>query len=214
MHFGRARVADHANDLAAGGAAHDRIVDQNHALAFKQAVNGIELQLHAEVAHRLLRLDERPSNVVVANQSKTKRNATFGRVADGGRVPGIGHGNHDIRVDRSLTGKLAAHVVAALIHGAAEDHAVRTRKINVLEDAARKRGRRRVEARADAFGPDDDEFAGLYVALVDRRRSNRKRKFPKQRRSYLSSRRSEPECGPWRAAESRADRGRRRCGRG
>ena len=37
----------------------------------------------------------------------------------------------------------------------------------MFENAARLRGRGRVEARADAFGANDDQFAGLDVAVVD-----------------------------------------------
>jgi hypothetical protein len=37
-----------------------------------------------------------------------------------------------------------------------------------LENAARSRRRRSIEARADAFGAHDDKFAGFHIALVGR----------------------------------------------
>ena len=68
MNFARARAAHHADDLAAGGAAHDRIVDQNHALAFQQMPDRIEFQLHAEIANGLRGLNKRPAHIVIADQ--------------------------------------------------------------------------------------------------------------------------------------------------
>src|SRR4029077_7767929 len=41
VHFGGAGLANQADDLAAGGAADDGIVDQNHALAFEHSTNRI-----------------------------------------------------------------------------------------------------------------------------------------------------------------------------
>jgi microcystin-dependent protein len=40
VHFARAGLPHHAHDLAAGGAAHDGIVHQHHALAFQQVRTG------------------------------------------------------------------------------------------------------------------------------------------------------------------------------
>ena len=58
MNFFGSGVADHADYLLAGGAANYGVVDQDDALAFDQAADGIQLELDAEVAHGLLRLDE------------------------------------------------------------------------------------------------------------------------------------------------------------
>ena len=69
MDFAGAGVANHADDLAAGGAADDRIVHQNHALAFKQMAHRVELQLHAEIANGLRGLDESAADIVIADQS-------------------------------------------------------------------------------------------------------------------------------------------------
>src|SRR5262245_58296370 len=55
-----AGAADHLDDLAAGGAAHDRVVHHHHALALQHLAHGVQLHLHAEVTDALLGLDERP----------------------------------------------------------------------------------------------------------------------------------------------------------
>src|SRR5208282_4333902 len=120
----------------------------------------------AKVAHRLLRLNESASDVVVADQTQAKRNAAFGSVSDGRGVAGIRDGYDDVGFHRSFPRELASHGVAALIDRAAKHQTVGTRKIDVFKNAARQRRGRRVKARADAFGPDDDQFAGFHVAFV------------------------------------------------
>src|SRR6202795_4250606 len=108
MDFLRARVTNHADDLPAGGAAHNRIVDQNHPFALEQAMNGVQFQLHPEVADSLLRLDESTSDVMVADEAEAKRNTTFGGVSDGRGIAGIGNRHDDIGVHRSFARKLSA----------------------------------------------------------------------------------------------------------
>jgi hypothetical protein len=41
VHFFGAGVADHLDDLAARGAAHDRVVDHDNALAFEEALDRV-----------------------------------------------------------------------------------------------------------------------------------------------------------------------------
>ena len=50
MDFARAGIAHHLDDLHAGRAADDRIVDQHDPLALDQRAVGVVLQLDAEVA--------------------------------------------------------------------------------------------------------------------------------------------------------------------
>ena len=57
--FGGAEVADELDDLLAGGATDKRIVDENDALAFDEITHRVELELDAEGADLLLRLNER-----------------------------------------------------------------------------------------------------------------------------------------------------------
>ena len=83
MHLARSRIAHHADDFAAGSAAHDGIVDQDDPLAFQQTAHRIQLQLHSEVAHRLFWLDEGAAHVVIANQTKAEGNAALRRITHG-----------------------------------------------------------------------------------------------------------------------------------
>ena len=102
MNFGRAGFAHHAHDFAAGGAAHDGIIDENHALALDHSTNGIQLQPHAEVTNGLLGLDEGAANIMIANQAHAEWDAGFGGIANRRRHTGIGHGHDHVRVDGML----------------------------------------------------------------------------------------------------------------
>src|SRR5262249_23142080 len=62
-------VAQHANDLAARRAAHDRVVHDDDALALQHLRHRVQLDLHAEMPDALLGLDERAADVMVADQS-------------------------------------------------------------------------------------------------------------------------------------------------
>src|SRR5437899_2079901 len=128
-------LANHAHDFAAGGAADDGIVHEHDALTFNEAPHGIELELHAEIADRLRGLDERAADVMIADQAHAEGNLGFEGVADGGGNAGIGHGHDDIGFDGMLAREEAAEHLAALVHGTAEDDAVRAGEVNVLENA-------------------------------------------------------------------------------
>src|SRR5260370_26184085 len=166
MDFFCADVAEHADDLAAGGAAHDGIIDEHDALAFDQSTDGIELELHAEIADSLRRLDKSAADVVIANQAHAEGNFGFERVADGCGHAGIGHGDDDIGVDRMLSREKAAEHLAAFVHGAAEDDAVRAGKIDVLENALLERLFWREVNGLDAGFGDAYHFAGFDLADV------------------------------------------------
>ena len=56
-------------------------------LPLHRLVVRIELQFYAEVANRVLRLDECPAHVVVSYEAHLKGNAGGLRVADGGADP-------------------------------------------------------------------------------------------------------------------------------
>ena len=115
VNFAGAGFANHAHNFAAGGAADDGVVDENDALAFDEAADGIEFQLYAEISNGLRRLDERAADVVIANQAHAERNFRFERVADGGGNAGIGDGHDDIGVNGMFSREEAAEGFAAFV---------------------------------------------------------------------------------------------------
>ena len=86
VHLARAGLPQHADDLARGRAAHDRVVDQHDALALDDLAHRVQLDLDAEVADRLLGLDERAPDVVVADEAEPEGDARLLRVARGPRT--------------------------------------------------------------------------------------------------------------------------------
>src|SRR6202022_4413872 len=66
----RSGAPDHLHDLYRSGAAHDRVVDEDHALAGKIGPARIVLQTDAEVADLVGRLDESPADIVIADDAK------------------------------------------------------------------------------------------------------------------------------------------------
>src|SRR5271168_4050031 len=126
--FAGAGFADHAHDFAAGGAADDGIVDENNTLAFDEAADGVEFQLHAKIANGLRWLDKRAADVMIADQAHAERDFRFERVADGGGNAGIGDGHDDIGVDRMFLRQEAAEGFAAFVDAAAENDAVGARE--------------------------------------------------------------------------------------
>ena len=88
------------------------------------------------------------------------------RVAERGGHAGVGDGDDDVGGHAGLAGQLAAHLVAALLHPAAEDAAVGAGEVDVLEDATGLRDAGGVLAAGDAVFGDHDQFAGEHVAVV------------------------------------------------
>src|ERR1700720_3047802 len=177
MHLARAGVAHHADDLFRGGAAHQRIVDQNDALAFDRGAVGIMLHAHAEFAHALRRLNEGAADIVVSDNAEFEWHAGMLAVADRGGYAGIRHRHHDVDLDMAFARQLRAERLSDFIHRSSADDGIRPREVDVFEDAGPRRlWRKRLVALrtvlvehddltgldvADIFGADDVERAGL-----------------------------------------------------
>src|SRR5271167_543669 len=164
--FAGAGFADHAHDFAAGGAANDGIVDENDTLAFDEAADRIEFQLHAKIADSLRGLDKRATDVMITDQAHAERDLRFERVTDGGGNAGIRNGDDDICVNGMFAREQAAESFAALVDGAAENNAVRAREIDMLEYALLYRLFRREVDGLNAGAGDAHHFAGFDFADV------------------------------------------------
>ena len=139
MHLARAGIAHHLDDLHAGGAANDRIVDQDDALAVDQRRIGVVLQLDAEVADFLARLDEGPADIVRADDPELERNARCLAEADRRGNAAVGDRDDIIGLDRRLARQLGADVLADFVDRLAVGDRVGPREIDMLEDARPRR---------------------------------------------------------------------------
>ena len=168
VHFLGSRGAYHPYDLPAGRAANDRVVDENHPLAVEDAADRVQLDLHAEVPDRLLRLDEGAPDVVITNQSHPQRHARGLGEAHRRAHARVRHRHDNVGVDRLFAREHAPELGADLVDASAEHVAVRTREIHVLEDAVGQRRRRKRLDRPDPVGGNDQDLARQDVALVGR----------------------------------------------
>src|SRR5215216_3132530 len=107
-----------------------------------QVANRVQLDADAKRTDRLTRLDERTSNVVIPHQSESKTQATLRRITDRSRNSRIRHRNDDVRIRGLLDRKPAAHLVSRLVDRLAVDQRIRTREIDVFEQAHRMSLRR------------------------------------------------------------------------
>src|SRR6266481_4470776 len=166
MHLAGAGVAHHADDLFRGGPAHQRIVDQDDALAFDRRAVRIMLHAHAEFAHALGWLNEGSADVMVSDDAEFERHAGMLAVADRGGHAGIRHRHHDIDLDMAFARELRAEGLADVIDAASADDRIRPREIDVFEDAGPRRFWRERLVTLRAVPVEYDDFAGLDVADI------------------------------------------------
>src|SRR2546426_9092875 len=105
VHLARPGRTDHRDDLPAGGAPHDRVVDQHHSLVLQERAHRVQLQLHAEMADGLARLDEGAPDVVVSHQTELQRDLRLLREPERRVDARVGDRHHHVGVHRLLAGE-------------------------------------------------------------------------------------------------------------
>ena len=163
MHLGGACFAQHAHHSALGVAANDRVIHDHYALAAQHGLQGVELELDAQLAQGLRRLDEGTAHIGVLHEAVGEGNAGFLRVADGRRGAGFWNRDDDVGFSVVLAGQLAAHFHAGLVDRAAGDGGIRASQVDVLENAALGGGVGEAGG-AHAVFIDGDHFAWLDFA--------------------------------------------------
>ena len=140
MNFSSTCVANHFDDLARRGAAHQRVINNDNTLTLNHSTNRIEFKLDTEVANRLLRLNKGSTDVMIANQPQLEGDARFFGITHCRRYTGVRHGKHDISVDMVFTGQLATELFTDGVNLFTKDRAVRTCKVDKFEDTGGWRG--------------------------------------------------------------------------
>ena len=111
-----------------------------------------------------MRLDERPADIVVADQAHLQRQTRrLGKPRRRAHAR-VGHRHDDVGERRLLAREPAAQLGAHFVDALAEHVRVRPREVDVLEDAVRRRRRRERMERLLALRPDDEHLARLDVA--------------------------------------------------
>ena len=145
-------------------AAHDGVIDNDHAFAADRVADEVEFHPHVEVADHLRGLQESAADVMVAHESVGQRNAARLGITLRRVVARVGHRHDDVRRDGTGSRETAPHLDAHLGHVAAAQVAVGPREIDELENAEGRRGRSERAQRADTIGIDDDNLAGFDLA--------------------------------------------------
>ena len=140
VHLGGARLAGELDDLRRGGAAHDRVIDQQHGLAAELEVDGVQLAAHRFRALLLPRHDEGTADVAVLDESLAVLHAEPLRQLQRAGAARVGYGNHHVDVvlrplAQDLVGETIAHAHACAVDGDVVDLRVRPGEVHVLEDA-------------------------------------------------------------------------------
>src|SRR5207249_6790020 len=103
------------DDLPGGVAAHDRIVDDDDALAGHDLAQRIELHPQAAFSELLPRLDEGPGDVAVLDQAVVLVDARGAREPVRGGVARIRNRDDEVRVHGRLAPQDLAHPPANLL---------------------------------------------------------------------------------------------------
>ena len=114
MDLGGAGVSRHLHQLAARGAPYDGIVDEDHPAALEDRRHRIQLHPYPEVPDGLPRLDEGPSDVVVADEPHLQGNPGGLRVADRRDQPRVRHRDHDVGVHSGVFREALASLIRVL----------------------------------------------------------------------------------------------------
>src|SRR5215204_1224558 len=107
---------NHPDNFLRRSSAYYRIVDQDHATAFNEIADGIELNANSERPDRLPWFDKCAADVVIPHQSKTKTNVTLCRVTNRRGCSRIGYGNDNIGLRRSFDSQPLTHAMPRFVY--------------------------------------------------------------------------------------------------
>ncbi|MNI32217.1 hypothetical protein D3C73_861230 [compost metagenome] len=174
VHLVGAGGARHVDDFAAGGAAHDGVIDQQHVLALELHADGVELLAHGLTAHGLARHDEGAAHVAVLDEPFAVVQVQAGSQLHGGGTRGIRNRHDDVdvaqaHVARDLVGQVFTHAQAGVVDRHAVDQRIRTREVHVFENAGHQlRVLGALAADETAVQVDEHGFTGLDITHEDK----------------------------------------------
>ena len=157
---------DHLDDLASGRPPDDGVVHHNDPFPRDDSAHGVQLDLHAEVADRLLRLDEGAPHVVVPDEAHLEGDPGRLGVPERRGDARVGNGDDDVGVYGALLRQLPPESLADLVDAGAAHDRVRTREVDVLEDAEMLDRREERPVGMRPAGVDHDHLPRLHLPQV------------------------------------------------
>lgn len=167
MDLGRAGLEHELHDLLRGRRSDDRVVDEDDPFPAYVRLQRREFHPDATLAHVLIGRDEGAVDVPALHHAFAIGNTAMLRVAQRGRDPAVGHGDHDISFHRMLDRELMPHPLSCGVEQRVVHLAVGAREVDELEHAHRSAGRRRALSEPHALRVDDDHLSGFHLVLHD-----------------------------------------------
>ena len=168
----RTRVTGHLHNFAAGGAAHDGVVHQQHIAALELAGYHVELLPHRFFAHTLPRHDESAAHVAVFHKCLAVGDAQQVRQLGGAGAAGFRNGDDHVNLvgrhggDDAL-GQGLAQVQAGLVDRDAVQHRVGPGEVNKFKNTGLELRACGAHLRMHlALQVHKHSFSGLDVALI------------------------------------------------
>ena len=135
MHLGGPGLAQHLGELLLGGAPHDRVVDDDDALARHVLSERVELHPHGPRPELLAGSDEAAADVAVLHHALAVGDpAPPGEALRGGHAR-LRYAHHHVRLDGGLVGQLLADVHPGLMDALVVKPRVGSGEVHVLEEA-------------------------------------------------------------------------------
>src|SRR6478609_10315490 len=140
--FFRASLSKQLHDGTARCATDDRVVDQDDALSFKYFRQRVELERNTDLTKPLVWLDKGPSDIAILHQRFRVGQPAFLGIADSSRNRRIWETDDDISIDGLFLRELYTHTLANEMNALVRDQTVRAGKIDELQQAHRRPGRK------------------------------------------------------------------------
>ena len=134
MNFFCSCFFEHLDDICTGRSTDDGIIYHNNTLAPYNLFNNIQFDLHTGLSLTLFRLDKGSSYITVLVECHTVRDSGIFRISFCRNQSGIRHTDNQISLYRIRLCKSLSCNNPCMIYIDVVDHAVHTRKINVLKN--------------------------------------------------------------------------------
>src|SRR3989338_7452792 len=167
INFPGTRFSRHFHDLAAGIAADDGVVHQQHVFALEFQLDGVKLEVQAALPDLLARHDECPADVAVFGEGFAVADLQLIGEPRGGRAAGVGDRNYRIDLEArgfDLFGQSLTHTDSGFVDVHAVDGRVRSGQIYPFKNTRTQMTVPDLAGMQAVLAVNEYDFAGMDVA--------------------------------------------------